>query len=253
MLPAERYENVKTYMQQNKYANINELATEFDTSTPTIRRCLRQLEADKVVKIVRGGAIYTEATVVEQPYNIKKMQNIEEKARIANEASKYIASNKSIFLDSSSTVYELIDHISGFQNLTVTTNDVKIAEALSAVPDVSVLVTGGILRKKYYTLTGSFAENLMQQVHIDCAFLGVDAITVDGHFMITNMEESGIKRAIFNNATKRIVLCDHTKFGNNAFINLWNPEQVDMIITGTELNEDLFDCYRELGFNIVRV
>ena len=48
MLPAERYEKVKAHLQQHRYANINELAEMFHTSTPTIRRCLKQLGYQKI-------------------------------------------------------------------------------------------------------------------------------------------------------------------------------------------------------------
>ena len=50
MLPAERYDRIKDYILQNKYANISELAAMLNTSVPTVRRCLKQLEADNTIK-----------------------------------------------------------------------------------------------------------------------------------------------------------------------------------------------------------
>ena len=255
MLPAERYEKVKAHLQQHRYANINELAEMFHTSTPTIRRCLKQLENNNIVESVRGGAVYIGSSqVVEQPYNIKKQQNFEEKRRIAREAVRRIQPESCIFMDSSSTVYEMIHAFSeDMHSLTICTNDVKIAESLSTRTDITVLVTGGILRRGYYTLSGNFAETLLNQIRIDCAFLSVDAITPDGFFTITNAEESGVKRAIFQNANERILLCDHSKFGKTALINLWDPEKVNTIITGKELSDEYYDRYTQMGYHIVRV
>ena len=71
--------------------------------------------------------------------------------------------------------------------------------------------------------------------------------------MITNAEEMGIKRAAFQNSSKRIMLCDHSKFDRDAFVNLWDFEQVDMVITGRELEDERYDFYTELGLKIVRV
>ena len=254
MLPAERIEKVKIYIQQNKYASINELAVIFNTSVPTIRRCLKQLETESVIESVRGGAVYVENhTIVEAPYDIKQKQNLEEKRRIAAEAAKYVTATDCIFLDSSSTVYEMISYVRKIVGLTVATNDVMIANTLSTAHDLSVLVTGGHLRPGYHTLMGNFAESLLKQIRVDYAFMSVDAITNDGRFMITNVEENGIKRAIFDSASKRIILCDHSKFEKTAFISLWDSDQVDLIITGTELSDDLYDHYIKLGFKLVRV
>lgn len=255
MLSAERYEKIKAYMYENKYANINELAVLFDASVPTIRRCLKQLEKENIVESVRGGAVLhsSDKTIFEQPYQVKKQQNADEKSRIAAEACKYIQSNSSIFLDSSTTVYGMIPFMQGFKSLSICTNDVTVAGTLTSKYNYTVMVVGGILRSGYYTLTGNFAEKMMCQFHMDCAFMGSDTISETGNFMITNAEEMGIKRAAFQNSSKRIMLCDHSKFDRDAFVNLWDFEQVDMVITGRELEDERYDFYTELGLKIVRV
>jgi len=254
MLNAEREEKIKAYILEKRYASLSELSEVFGVSVPTVRRCVKRLAADGVIDIVRGGAMYLDnQRMVEQPYEIKRKLNLDEKKRIAEEASRQIVDSDCVFLDSSSTVFEMLPHIQELNNLKVATNDVVIATVLSGVPNVSVLVTGGSLRKGYNTLMGSFAETLLSQIHVDCAFIGVDAISRDGNFMITNSEEVGIKRAAFYGAAKRIVLCDHSKFEKSAFISLWNHEKIDLIITGRELDDNVFEYYLKLGLKIVRV
>ena len=153
MLSAERYEKIKAYMYENKYANINELAVLFNSSVPTIRRCLKQLEKEKVVESVRGGAILVSSddTTFEQPYQVKRKQHTGEKSRIAAEACRHINSNSSIFLDSSTTVHEMIPFMKEIKELTVCTNDVMIAGTLTSSSGYAVMVVGGMLRSGYYT------------------------------------------------------------------------------------------------------
>ena len=254
MMNAERLEIIRTHVIQNRYGSINELATMLNTSPATIRRCFKQLEEEKLVESIRGGVVLAStASVLEQPYTEKRQRNAEEKVRIAQAACKYVNPNDSIFLDSSSTVYEMCAGLRKMQGLKISTNDVLIAGALNSQEDCTVMVTGGTLRKGYYTLTGLFAQENIQQIHVDTYFTGVDAVTLGGDFMITNTEEVDIKRYLMAHANQCIVLCDHEKFNCAAFLQLWDYTQVDAVITGKELGDELFRKYTELGMNLIRV
>lgn len=254
MLNAERLERIRKYIAKNKFASIKDLAVEFNTSTATIRRCLKQLEEERFIQSVRGGAVLASSgSSFEQPYQTKRLQNIDEKIRISQAACKLISGNDSIFLDSSSTVYEMTKILINKKNITVSTNDVAIASALNQAKDITTTVTGGTLRKQFFTLTGFLAEKNLEQMYVDYAFMGVDAISTKGHFMITNTEEIGIKRAAVDCASKAIVLCDHSKFNSQAFISLWDCTNIDLIITGNELGEESFKYYTDLGLKIEMV
>lgn len=251
MLNAERMEKIREYVVKNKFVNIKDLAVQFNTSSATIRRCLKQLEKENFIQSVRGGAVLiSDGNTFEQSYQVKRQQNIDEKKRIAQAACEFISTNNSIFLDSSSTVFEMTAILPSIRNITVLTNDVIIAGALSQVKDISVTVTGGTLRKNYYTLTGFLAERAMQNIRVDYAFMGVDAINSKGNFMITNTEEIEVKQIITECANKVIVLCDHSKFNRQAFLSLWDYKQIDLIITGKELGDEAYNSYTELGLNI---
>ena len=254
MLSAERLDIIREHVIQNKYGNINELAAMLNTSAATIRRCFKQLEEEKLVESIRGGVVLAStASILEQPYTEKRQSNREEQARIEQEACKYVKSNDSIFLDSSSTVYEMCSGLRKMKSLKIATNDVLIASTLNAQEDCTVMVTGGILRKGYYTLTGFLAQENIQQIHVDTYFTGTDAVTPQGDFMITNTEEVDIKRYLMEHSNQCIVLCDHEKFNCAAFLHLWDYTQVDQVITGKELSDELYNKYIEMGMPLIRV
>lgn len=251
MLKAERMDKIREYIVKNKYVNINDLAIHFNISTATVRRCLKQLEKENFVESVRGGAVLiSDGNTFEQSYQVKRQQNIDEKKRIAEAACSFISSNNSIFLDSSSTVFEMTTILTSMKHITVLTNDVFIASALSPAKDIDVTVTGGTLRKTFYTLTGFLAERVLKDVSVDYAFMGIDAINSQGNFMITNTEEVTIKQIIAERANKVIVLCDHSKFNRQAFLSLWDNKHIHLVITGKELGDDEYKHYTDLGLNI---
>jgi DeoR/GlpR family transcriptional regulator of sugar metabolism len=254
LLQIERLEKIKEYLVKNEYADIIKLAEILDVSTATIRRALKQLHNDKIVDLTRGGATLTKkGNLYEHPYLVKRQMHAEEKRRIANEAVKHIDKNESIFLDSSSTVYEMCRFLTGFHNITVATNDVLIAGALTNAEDLTVSVIGGSLRKHYYTLTGYFSEMIMKDLCFDHAFIGIDTVSLKGGLMITNIEEVQIKRKIVKASNEVIVLCDHAKFEQESFLNVCAFDDIDMIISGKELDQEIYRKYIDAGVNLILV
>lgn len=254
MLQAERLERITDYLVANKYASIAELADAFHTSQATIRRSLKELEEKKIVESVRGGAVLRgSGNTFEHPYPIKRRRNETEKKRIAAYAASLVSTNSSIYLDASSTVREMTDSLHHKQGVTVCTNDVQIAGDLSSASNLVVMVTGGVLRQGFYSLSGYFAEYFVSHAQVDYAFMGIDGISNDSGLMLTNIEELGIKQKIGHHSGELIVLADHEKFDHPAFIKAWDFSEVSLVITGSELPDGLYNEYLDLGLKIKRV
>ncbi len=254
MLAAERLEAIKEYMRENKFARIGKLEKRLGVSRATIRRCFLQLERDNFLRTVRGGAVLAgEGIAFEQPYSQKRDSNKEEKRRIAKRAAEYVHDNFSVFLDASTTVAEITDFLADKKNLMVATNDVHIASKLKDSANMTVTVIGGVLRRGYFTLTGMFTESLLRGMNFDCAFLGIDAVSEKGGFMLTNTEEVQIKRVVAGSSGKVVVLCDHAKFDKSSFLNVCGFPDVDAVITGDELDREVRDRYRDLGPEFIYV
>lgn len=254
MLQIERLEKIKEYLAKNEFADIKKLSDLLGVSTATVRRALKRLETEKIVDLTRGGAtLAKKGSLYEYPYLVKRQMNAEEKRRIAREAVHRIGSNQSVFLDSSSTVYEMTRYLTGLHDITVATNDVLVAAALTNAENISVSVIGGSLRKHYYTLTGYFSETIMKDLCFDHAFIGIDTISLKGGMMITNIEEVAIKRKIINASSEVVVVCDHSKFEQESFLNVCGFGEVDLIITGKELDKEIHKKYVDAGINLVLV
>jgi len=57
VLPAEREQNIVSYLKQNKTATVHELSTTFDVHDATIRRDLKNLEKYNQIKRTHGGVV----------------------------------------------------------------------------------------------------------------------------------------------------------------------------------------------------
>ena len=86
MLIAERHRRILEMLQTSGVVSMNELAGELDTSVVTIRRDLRALAADGMLRRTRGGALAPGSLAYEPTYAEKAGQLMAEKQAIAEEA-----------------------------------------------------------------------------------------------------------------------------------------------------------------------
>ncbi len=254
MLPAERMQRMRDYLMEHRIASVSELSEALDTSPATVRRSLAELESKHVIERTRGGAVLIgSGNTYEHPYSIKRRRNEPEKKRIAAYAASLVSRDSSIYLDASSTVREMTAQLKTMKHITVCTNDVLIAGDLSCAEDVTVLVTGGLLRQGFYSLSGYLADLAVNTMLVECAFMGIDAISPENGLMLTNMEELGIKQCVGRKAKMTVVLADHEKFDRSAFLHVWGFGDVTTVITGRELSDEQYRRFTELGLQIVRV
>lgn len=251
MLPEERLVEIKNIVNQNKFCSINEISETFNISKATARRDLKTLADKNVLKLTRGGAMSLVAgTTHEPPYVIKKSINHDEKIRIGKRAGELVNEGETIVLDSGSTLVEMARTITDMKNLTIATNDILIAYELASEKNIDLTVIGGMVRKNYYTMQGYFAQQALENINADKVFLGVDALDCNKGCMVTNMEELVIKKAMMESAKEKIIICDHSKFSNVAFLKLCELKNIDTLITGKELDHAIYNQLHEEGLNI---
>jgi len=251
MLQAERLEKIYELVKQEKYCSITELAEKFDISNATARRDLKMLEDEKKIKSTRGGAMMeNHGTSQEPPYSEKADINRAEKTRLAKSACAMMNKGETILLDSGSTLLEVAKQIKQMEGITVATNDVLVACTLAENTNIFSTMIGGGIRKNHYSTSGLFAQETIKNINADKAFIGIDAFDPVKGFMITNMEEVVIKRLMMEAAKEVIVICDHSKCENVAFIRLSGIEAVDKMITGKEIGEYMYKTLVDAGLEV---
>lgn len=252
MFQEERLQKIGEMVKQKRFCSFSQICSGFDISKATARRDLKTLEERNVLCMTRGGAkdIAT-GTTHEPPYLVKKNINPEEKVRIAHMACSYIKCGETIILDSGTTALEMAGVLQSMNGITVATNDILVACKLATAKDIDLIVIGGGIRKNYYTTIGYFAKLTLEYINADKAFIGVDALDVKKGCMITNIEEIITKKLMMKSAKEKIVICDHSKFENVAFMNLCTVNEIDMIITGSELDKEIYSQFVDAGINII--
>lgn len=231
---------------------LEELAEYLHVSMATVRRDVDELASRGVLQKTRGGVILQarEAASLDPTYAMRLSVNMDEKNRIARAASAYIYEGDNIMFDSGSTVLELAKELPVRNHLGIITYDLYVALELVNKEYVDLLMIGGVFRRQYFGFHGYFAENATRQMYAKVAFIGADAVNLQGGIMSHNQNDVPLKQSMIENSQKTILLCDHTKFGSYAFMHVAPLEKFDIVITGRELDEKYVSALREKGIGV---
>lgn len=243
-LPIERRAEVLRLVRRQGAASVSEVAAETGASASTVRRDLRALDEQGLIRLSHGGAAAVEGTTFEPLFSERRRRNLEEKARIAEKALEFLEPGRSVIFDSSSTVLAVIEILQRKPvALSAVTNDVSAAALLSEMEGVSVVMPGGQVREGSFTLLGSQTVEFFRRVHADVLLLGMHAIS--GEVMTdASLEVVEIKRAMLRGARRSVLLADHEKFGAPAFFEVGEVALVNDLVTGSGAPEEALEPIR---------
>lgn len=254
MIKEERLDRLTEYAKTKHYVSVDELTKLLGVSRATIRRDLLSLQEHGIVTISRGGALYKDSDSHPEPLYFEKNElNIDEKRRIGEVAASFIQSGETVFVGAGTTTRCMVPFLDSISSFNLVTNDILVASDSTNFTNINVTVTGGQLRRNYYTLRGFAAENHVKNIHIDVAFWGMDAIDVNSGCYIANTDEVALIQNVIDSAGKVVLLCDHSKFQNKAFMMVCPLSKIDVIITDNALDSSIVCNLREQGIEVILV
>lgn len=261
MLKEQRCNLILSEVNRKNSVTIDELVSLTQSSRSTIHRDIDDLVATNSVRRVRGGIMKAETpgqfsppyADFEPSFSTRQDMHLEEKKRIALAAHQYIQPKETLFLGGGTTVHELAKILYDIDPLYIATNDLKSAITLAEFSNVDLNVLGGNLRQSHYSLNGYFTEQMISQMHADIAFIGIDAVDLNIGYMNFSTSEIRTNKLMLEGSHKSVILCDHSKFESVAFVNICKMTEVDLLITGKELDATYEKRLKELGVNYILV
>jgi DeoR/GlpR family transcriptional regulator of sugar metabolism len=234
---AERQEKIAALIATRGSVHLDELASVFEVSQPTLRKDLTILEKQGLVKRTHGGALSTRAPA-ERDIMSRFIQNVEAKRAIGRACCDLVEEGEAIFLDCGTTTHHVAQQLAtrGLQ-LTVLTNSPSICECLADAGGITHILLGGQLRRKSGGISGPLALEIVNQFAIATAFIGVSGIT-DESLTVADYNEAQLKASIIKRTQRVIVAMDHSKVGVTDFAKVCEPRDIDILVTDCA-NDDL--------------
>jgi len=251
VLVGERRQKILEVVSSGKAVTVEELSRILDVSPSTVRRDLRFLESRGLLYRTHGGAMPPVLSSYEPSLVEKESSMVEEKEAIGKYAASLIEEGDTVVIDAGTTTIHIVRSLM-VNKAKIVTNFLKAALEVPYKPDIEVLLTGGNLRFSTQALVGPVAENFLQHIRVDKAFIGTNGVTLEG-FSTPNVLEAATKRAMVKCAEKVFVVSDSTKFGKESFVRFADIDEVDCIITDWHLADEEVKSYREAGLEVIRV
>jgi DeoR family transcriptional regulator, aga operon transcriptional repressor len=236
MRTGQRRREILQRLLSDGHVRASDLSDRFGVNGSTIRRDLEALAQDGYLHRTHGGATLVPGAV-DIPYSYKLAERLEEKRAIAREAYTLVRPGDAVILDSGSTTYELALLLRTVPDLTLVTNDVRIARVVADFPMVRLLVTGGEQLSSTYTLVGDRAVQFVEEMRVDTTFLGADAVTAADGVTNTNAVEVPLKRAMIRAGHRVVALADSSKFDRVALMRVCSLDELDLLITVEGVDE----------------
>jgi len=238
MLQETRQAEILNLLHIHRSRQISDLAQHFDVSEETVRRDVRQLEAEGHARRVRGGVKLTE-TAFEPPYMVRRNQNAQQKRAIALKAAALVTDGMTVLIDSGSTAYWLSKGLAKRRNLTVITNALEVAREMAGRNNCRIFFAGGEINHDYQSCFGQETERFMAGFTPEIAFFSISAVDSRRGLLDFHYPEAMLKARLAPLAAKVVVLADASKFERQGIVKALDFNQVHAFVTDAEPGDAL--------------
>jgi DeoR family transcriptional regulator, fructose operon transcriptional repressor len=235
--PSERQQEIRILLQEHGHLTVSELSLRLKVSEMTIRRDLKTLASHGLIHREHGGAAFQRNSSQPEDLFFNRLGEAEkEKTAIGHVATSLIHSGESIILDAGTSTLAIAKAIHP-KELVVITNSVPISTILTGQEGVTVLLTGGEVRKSTYALVGPLTRSSLSHFYADKLFLGATGISLSRGLSTTSLQESEIKQAMIQSAKEVILVAHSQKFGEESYHIFAKWNQIHTLITDDKLSD----------------
>jgi DeoR family fructose operon transcriptional repressor len=230
MFAQERHHAIKEIVRKHRRMNFVDLQRLLKVSPATLRRDLAELETSREIIRVHGGVLDPGYARSEISFDERLLRNRAGKTAISEAVASLIEPGMSVFIDAGSTCLEAGKTLLGRRDVRLITHSVALVTA-AFQGEAPILCIGGELRKVSGALTGGKALGALESLHIDVAFIGASGLDLRQGCSTTELSEAEIKKAILRQASRKILLADHSKWLNPSTVCFADWTDLDEWVT----------------------
>lgn len=248
MVKEERLHIILEQITKGHKVQLTEMSRILNVSEDTVRRDIKELDMQGLLKAVRGGAIAT--STIPQHYRDREKYDVSHKLRMAEKAIPFLKDGQTIFMDGGTSVLAVAQMLPKDLKIQVVTNSFPVADVLEDHPTAEVIFAGGRLYKTAFTTIGQQAIDTIRNVRANIYFFGVSSIHTIG-LTARSYEDSLVKRNMVENAQQIIALSTLEKIDTAESFFICPITKVDVLITEADSNNEKLQPYKDLGLMVV--
>lgn len=245
----DRQDGIVELLIEQGSAGLEELAQNFSVSKMTIHRDLDELEAEGLLRKVRGGATIESSGQFESDFRYRARLAFDEKSRITRRAADFIEPGTSVMIDDGSTSQTIVPHLLKKKPLTVITNNLSVITDLAGQSGINLISLGGSFSKKFNGFFGVLTNTALAALRADVSFVTTSAIEGRTAFH-QDQEVLAVKQKMIQSSAKCFLIADHQKFEKTALHLFSDLGAFDGVITSTELPSDISKALKQEGISL---
>lgn len=249
MLAQERQSIILEMLKSKNIIKISNIAERFDITTETARKDLEALQSQRLVRRVYGGAVLESNPPSDASFRARTNTDAADKAALGRAAAALVKEGDVIFIGPGTTMLELARNIKHMNNITVLTNSLAVTNEL-ATTNISLYVLGGLVGQDELSLQGTITLNSLQLFFADKAFISCGGITLSGGISDYG-SEGQMLNAMLKRSNQKILVSSSVKFGQNSFSYVCNFDEVDIIISDSNLDKTYQNAIRERNVQLI--
>jgi len=239
MYAAERQQRIMAEARRVGRVEVASMADSLGVAAETVRRDLTALEQRGSLRRVHGGAIPVERLELEPTLATRSSRLTDVKRRIAARVLDELPTGGTVLLDSGTTTLAVVQLLPPDLDLTVVSNSVAAASALSSHPGVTLYLLGGRVRGTTGAAVGEWATAALDGLVVDLAVLGTNGFSAARGLTTPDQAESLVKAAMVRSARRVLVATDSSKAGDDHLHRFATLAEVDVLVTDTDLADDV--------------
>ena len=234
MLKQEKLDSILEAVNTKGTITVKEIMESLDVSDMTARRYLQELADKDLLVRVHGGAekLRTGSLLNNERSNVEKQE-------ISRFAGHLIDEGETIFIGPGTTL-ECFARELPIDNIRVVTNSLPVFLILNERKLTDLILIGG----NYRSITGAFVGTLTLQdlanLQFSKSFVSCNGIK-DKAIATFSEQEGEAQRIALNNANKKYLLADHSKFNKFDFYTFYNISEIDTIVSDSKLSQETFE------------
>ncbi|WP_068081929.1 DeoR/GlpR family DNA-binding transcription regulator [Polycladidibacter stylochi] len=216
----------------------SQLCKELGVSLATLRRDLLSLEAQGLVKRVRGGAVPLSAPAL--PYKERQPQKPDFIHNATAALAPYLHDDMVLLLDGGHSLLQLARALPVLKNLLIITPAPAVA-LVAMERNIKTLLIGGQLSPLGAVSVGALAERQLASCAADLCIQGTCAIDVNFGFSADDLEEASLRQQMAHSSTKTIVIADKSKLNRRARHQVHPLSETHLLITdAAQIETEIF-------------
>lgn len=248
-MAVDRHAYIRELVHREGSVTVDHLVNVLNVSRMTVHRDLDALEAEHVLRKVRGGATATRSSLFESDWPYRLNSAVEAKRAIGTLAADFLEGGMAVLADESTSVLAALEQTDDTEPLTVITNAYQTVSYLTSQTAHRLIALGGDYVPRYQAFLGMVCEQAIRSLYADVLLASCSAIRDLGIYH-QDQQIVGAKRAMLEVAPVRILLADSSKFNVGAIYQLGLLTEFTHLITDDGVDPAFVTRAEEAGVDV---